>query len=151
MDKRLNFKHEQLLAALLALQESIMLFDDLVLKKPELIGQYRYDQLYKAFRESMIQRFEFCTELFWKYLKIYVEGVAGLVEYNSPTPVIRAAFKVGVLTENDAEQFLEMVQDRNRTSHIYKEEIAEELLKKIPAHYQSMNLVAHQLKPREVM
>ena len=144
MDK-LEAMHKQLLKALSSLDESILLFKDLSLKKTVVTGQYRYDQMYRAFRESMIQRFEFCTELFWKYIKNYVEHVAEPVEYNSPSPVIKTAFRVGVLNELDAEGALEMIKDRNRTSHIYKEEVAEELTKKIPQHYQLMNEVVSRL------
>jgi nucleotidyltransferase substrate binding protein (TIGR01987 family) len=146
MDK-LEAKYKQLLQALAVLDDSILLYNDLTLKKGKPVEQYSYDQLYKAFRESMIQRFEFSTELFWKYLKIYVERIAEPIEYNAPAPVIREAFTAGILNEDEAENALEMIKDRNRTSHIYKEEIAEELTAKIPHHAQLMISVANRLKP----
>jgi nucleotidyltransferase substrate binding protein (TIGR01987 family) len=143
--ERIEAKQKQLLQALAALSESILLFQSLNVKKETMIDQYHYDQVYRAFRESMIQRFEFCAELFWKYVKLYIEMVAEPVEYNSPVPVIRTAFTVGILNEQEAEQALEMIKDRNRTSHIYREEIAEELTQKIPQHHQLMNTIALRL------
>ncbi len=127
---RLKEKYTQLLQALSTLDESISLFQDISAKQSESIGQYKYEQLYRAFRESMIQRFEFCAELFWKYIKLYVEQVSEPVEYNAPTPVIRIAFTIGILKEQEAEDALKMIKDRSRTPHIYKEEIAEQLTKK---------------------
>lgn len=141
-------KHRQLLQALTALDESISLFKRLCARQKGAIDEYGYDQVYRAFRESMIQRFEFCTELFWKYVKMYTELIAEqTTEYNAPAPVIRAAFSAGVLNEQEAEHALEMIKDRNRTSHIYKEEIAEELTVTIPTHAALMNTVAKRLTP----
>ncbi len=96
----------------------------------------------------MIQRFEFCTELFWKYIKKYIEQIGEVVEYNSPVPVLRTACTVGVLNEQETQFALAMVQDRNRISLVYKEEAAEELLGKIPSYAGLMNAVARQLLPK---
>ena len=148
MDK-LKAKYNQLLQALSALDESIVLFKDLSIKKTTASCGYSYEQLYKAFRESMIQRFKFCSELFWKYTKKHLEHVVGYDEYNAPATVIRAAFSAWIFNEQEAENALIMIKDRNRTSHVYKEEIAEGLTKIIPGHYQLMNTMAQRLTPEQ--
>lgn len=141
----LKTKHKQLLQALLTFNESILIYKNIIQRKTSSSSDYTYEQEYRAFRESMIQRFEFCTELFWKYIKLYLEHAEVPSEYIAPTPVIRTAYTAGILSEQEAEDALEMIKDRNRTSHIYKEEIAELLSKKIPHHYQLMNSVAARL------
>ena len=37
------------------------------------------EQIFLGMRDSMIQRFEYCTDLFWKVLKIYLEEVEKIV------------------------------------------------------------------------
>ena len=145
----LKIKQKQLFQALLALDESIVLFQDIAKKNTAVIEQYTHKQLYEAFRESMIQRFEFCTELFWKYIKLYLEHAEVPSEYIAPVPVIRRAYSTGILSEQEAERALDMIKDRNKTSHIYKEEIAELLTTKIPEHNKFMNSVAVRLVEKE--
>lgn len=141
----LKARHKQLLHALAAFDESILIFNGIAQRRTSSSDYYTYEQEYKAFRESMIQRFEFSTELFWKYIKICLELAEAPSEYIAPTPVIRAAYTVGLLSEQEAEEALEMIKDRNRTSHIYKEEIAEDLTRKIPQHYKLMIAIAKRL------
>jgi len=102
--------------------------------------EFTKERLVCTFRDSLIQRFRGSIELFWKYLKRYEEEVLQLVlEVNAPRSVITAACKAKVISEADAEMLLEMLSGRNLTSHIYKEEVAEQLSAKIPEYYQLMN------------
>ncbi len=132
-------KKTQLKKALVALEEALDLLQKLKTKQQNSIGPFEFNVLYPVFRESLIQRFEYTIELFWKYLKKLLEEHAIFVEYNAPSPVIRQAFSVGILNEQDAETLLRAIKDRNRTSHIYKEEVAEELLEHIPQYASVIN------------
>ncbi len=143
----LKLKHTQLLKALATLDESIAMFDISAEHINVQISHYTHEQLRRALRDSVIQRFEFCTELFWKYVKRFVEDKGQVIEYNAPVPVIRQAFTVGVFDEWQAEEILKMAKDRNRTSHIYKEEVAQELIEKIPPYAVVMTTVARRLSP----
>jgi len=105
------------------------------------------DELEKSLRDSLIQRFEFCAELFWKTLRRYEEEKLGLlVEANAPRPVIMAACKARVISEDDTERFLELIKSRNFTSHIYKEEVADRMSVLIPGFYLVMKKYADTLK-----
>jgi nucleotidyltransferase substrate binding protein (TIGR01987 family) len=146
----LKAKHKQLLQALSTFSESIFIYKNITQRQTSSSSDYTYEQEYRAFRESMIQRFEFCTELFWKYIKLYLEYAEVPSEYTAPVPVIRTAYTAGFLSEQEAEDALEMIKDRNRTSHIYKEEIAELLAKKIPQHYQLMYSIATRIAEKEL-
>ncbi len=46
---------------------------------------------------------------------------------NSPKSCFREAFTVGKITEDETIKLLEMTDDRNMTSHTYKEEIAQSI------------------------
>jgi len=74
-------------------------------------------------RDSAIQRFEFTFELTWKTLKAYLEE-KGVRAY-SPKDAIKGAFQVGLIEENT--KWLEMIETRNLTSHVYKEAMAEKV------------------------
>ncbi|WP_293723987.1 HI0074 family nucleotidyltransferase substrate-binding subunit [uncultured Cetobacterium sp.] len=63
-----------------------------------------------------MQRFEFTLELSWKILKTYLTN-EGLDCVNTPKCLIRQAYKAEII--KNGEICLEMIDDRNLTSHIY--------------------------------
>ncbi|OGC06757.1 hypothetical protein A2230_01860 [candidate division WOR-1 bacterium RIFOXYA2_FULL_36_21] len=79
-------------------------------------------------RDSAIQRFEFTYELAWKGMKAYLKE-KGVIEINFPKDVIRTAFKAGLISDDPL--WLDMVDTRNQTSHLYKESMAEDVYSKI--------------------
>ena len=68
--------------------------------------------------DGTVQRFEFVFELFWKTFKraLQDEGVEAL----TPRSAIEAAFAAGWLADEGA--WLDMLRDRNQTSHTYDQE-----------------------------
>ncbi|MGI9420812.1 MAG: nucleotidyltransferase substrate binding protein [Geminicoccaceae bacterium] len=84
--------------------------------------------------DGTIQRFEFALELFWKTLKrlLAEEGV----ETSTPKDTLRKAFQAGWLTDEAA--WLQMLSDRNTTSHIYDEETAKRIYGNIRRNYPEM-------------
>ncbi|HVN67820.1 MAG TPA: nucleotidyltransferase substrate binding protein [Candidatus Sulfotelmatobacter sp.] len=82
-------------------------------------------------RDSAIQRFEFTYELAWKTMKAYLEE-KGLKELYSPKEVIRSAFQAGIISNDTT--WLDMVETRNETSHIYNENMAEKVYAKLAAY-----------------
>jgi nucleotidyltransferase substrate binding protein (TIGR01987 family) len=79
-------------------------------------------------RDGVIQRFEFSTELAWKACKEYLLNM-GYSDVNGPKEVMREAYSNGLITDGDA--WIDILNDRNLTSHIYKEDIAIEIYKRI--------------------
>ena len=92
----------------------------------------------------MIQRFEYSTEAFWKYLKSYLSSEHNL-SANSPREVIRTGLKAKLYSEEISKELLQMLDDRNLTSHTYVEELTETIAGRIPAHSKNMNAVITQL------
>ena len=79
-------------------------------------------------KQGVIQAFEYTYELGWNTLKDYLvwQGISGIV---GSRDAIREAFSSGLLA--DGQGWMDMLIDRNRTSHTYNEEIAESILQNI--------------------
>jgi nucleotidyltransferase substrate binding protein (TIGR01987 family) len=82
--------------------------------------------------DGVIQRFEFTFELSWKLMKMFLEYV-GITEVRSPRTTIREAFSYGLI--EDGEQWIDMMVDRNKTSHLYDEEEAKIIYAKVKSDY----------------
>ena len=92
----------------------------------------------------MIQRFEYSTEAFWKFLKAYLLTEHNL-SVNSPREVIRAGLRAKLYSEEISKELLQMLDDRNLTSHTYVEELAESIAGRIPAYSKNMENTMNQL------
>ena len=82
-------------------------------------------------QDGVIQRFEFSFELLWKTLKIFLKDLG--VICISPKECLKEAFRLGLFTEDEI--FLDMLIDRNSTSHIYSKEKSREIFEKIRNTY----------------
>ena len=88
-------------------------------------------------RDAAIQRFEYSFEAFWKFVKEYMKVKEGII-CNSPKSCFRGIFGVGIIDEEETVRFLEMTDDRNMTSHTYKEEVAHIIYGKLKGHSEIM-------------
>ena len=95
-------------------------------------GLNQYDNTNELQRDGIIQRFEFSFELAWKTLKEIFEE-EGLIGLNSPKMVLKEAFSAGLISEDKI--WLNMLMDRNTTSHVYDEGTAIEICKNIEEKY----------------
>ncbi|QOY37002.1 HI0074 family nucleotidyltransferase substrate-binding subunit [Anaerobacillus isosaccharinicus] len=96
--------------------------------------------------DATIQRFEFTYELSWKLMKVYLT-YNGSLEVTSPRRAIKEAFKDGII--HQGEKWLKMLEDRNRTSHTYDEEIALEIYQNIKNEYINLfNSLLAEMKAR---
>jgi nucleotidyltransferase substrate binding protein (TIGR01987 family) len=84
-------------------------------------------------RDGVIQRFEFTFELLWKALKIYLEYQGVIVK--TPRGSFVEAFRIGLIDNEKA--FLDMLEDRNNTSHIYDKETSEKIYNRIKKNYRN--------------
>ena len=110
----------------------------------ELVPQYLERKENIILRDAMIQRFEYSTEAFWKFLKAYLLTEHNL-SANSPRDVIRTGLKAKLFSEEISKELLQMLDDRNLTSHIYVEELAETIAGRIPAYSNNMQNTMNQL------
>lgn len=96
-------------------------------------------------RDAAIQRFEYTFEALWKFLKEYLQEKEGVV-CGSPKGCFREAFSVGMITEEETIRFLQMTDDRNMTSHTYKEEVSKMIYQRLKEHCELMEKLFRQLK-----
>jgi len=81
---------------------------------------------------GIIQAFEYTHELAWNLLKDYLQE-QGTQNITGSKDAMRAAFKVELI--DDGETWMEMIQDRNRTSHTYNESTAKAIATNIKTRY----------------
>lgn len=81
--------------------------------------------------DACIQRFEFVTEFFWKALKRILEADGLQVFY--PKDVIQEAYRGHLI--DDEKLWLEMLKDRNQTSHPYDRELADRIYSNIKSYF----------------
>lgn len=96
--------------------------------------------------DASIQRFEFCIELFWKNFKnlAKMEGK----EVLSPKQSLSTAFQMKWI--DDEKMWLNMLQDRNITSHTYKKFNADIIYSHIKAYYPTLRTTYNSLKERYI-
>ena len=110
-------KYEKLISATKRLDEAIADYEKTLLE---------------SVRDGAIQRFELCTELAWKTVREYLieEGYADI---NSPKSVMKTAFADGIIADEGG--WLEILESRNITSHVYDEKTAAEVFENIKQVY----------------
>ena len=83
-------------------------------------------------QQGMIQAFEYTHELAWKTLKDFLED-KGYKDIYGSKDTIRLAFKTGLI--QNGEIWMDMIVNRNQTSHTYNEETSEKIVNNIKKKY----------------
>lgn len=122
-------------------QKAFLLLKDALEEKP--INEYS-----KLEQEGIIQRFEYTFELAWKTIKdkLFYEGY----DEKTPRAVIRRAFEVEFISEDDTEIWLDSLDKRNMLSHTYDEDAAREALEAIRDHYYPVIKQVYQILKAEI-
>lgn len=94
---------------------------------------------------GQIQKFEYCTELCWKAIKVFLNTVHG-VDAVSPKSTIKEFYRVDLVNEREYELLNEMLDDRNRLSHIYNELFFKEIYLKLNDYLALMKKVVDKMK-----
>ncbi len=110
------------------------LFDDMDLQDPT-----NYDHITSVVedivKQGLIQSFEFTHELAWKTIKDYAD-YQGNTEITGSRDAIRYAANANLIA--DGHTWMDMIASRNKTSHTYNEETANEIFKNIITEYSSL-------------
>ena len=83
-------------------------------------------------QQGLIQAFEFTHELAWNVIKDFLES-RGTKELYGSKDATREGFGKGLI--EDGEAWMAMIQSRNRTSHAYNEQTADEIAEAILSSY----------------
>ena len=89
-------------------------------------------QLSDLEQQGIIQSFEFTHELAWNTIKDYFE-YQGDSSIKGSRDATRTAFKTGIIT--NGEDWMDMIRGRNKSSHTYNQETADEIFEAIKDHY----------------
>jgi nucleotidyltransferase substrate binding protein (TIGR01987 family) len=89
---------------------------------------------YEILKEGIIQRFAYTHELAWNVMKDFLLEIGDVTLYGSKDAT-REAFKTELIKDGDV--WMEMIKSRNKTSHTYNEEIAQEIYLRILNEYHS--------------
>ena len=84
-------------------------------------------------KNGQIQKFEICAELTWKVLKFYLDQFHG-IDAKSPKETIKEVYLIELINEAEYELLLDMLKDRNRLSHEYKQEYFEEIIQRLAGY-----------------
>ncbi len=97
--------------------------------------------------DATIQRFEFTFELVWKTLKriLHYEGEL----CSTPRQCLKTAYRIGLL--EDEEPWLSMLEDRNVMAHVYDEQTALDIYKRIADYEPAIVLLVNDLTARYVL
>lgn len=84
--------------------------------------------------QGLIKAFEYTYELAWNTMKDFYEyqGESGL---QGSRDSIQLAFRRGLI--KNGQTWMDMLKDRNRTSHTYNQKTASEIVQNILVHYSS--------------
>ena len=84
-------------------------------------------------RAGIIQAFEFTFEQCWKAFQqlAAAQGIA----VASPRQALQAALQLNLIDAADEDSWLEMLHDRNMTSHLYRETVACTIAQRVVDRY----------------
>ncbi len=96
------------------------------------LEQLRERELSQLEKQGLIQGFEFTHELAWKVMQDFLKDQGESSIYGSKDAT-RLAFNRGLISDGDV--WMQMIADRNLTSHTYHEEISDQILERIVHSY----------------
>lgn len=146
--EKINQKLNVTLQALTTLKTSITLFDEYD-NRFNTNSTEKNEVLFLAMRDSMIKRFAYCTDLFWKIIRVYLEDIEKMdLPINAPRVILREAVKARFLSEQEGETCIQMVESRNKTSHIYHAEVAQDIAHMVPKFYTLIKMIIDRMQKK---
>jgi len=134
--------YKKFLSALNRLQETIEMLKA-VEKYAKKIGKTE-----NAFREilldSLFIRFRFTAYLFYEHMQQHVSREQGLWEQFDPTPVIKAAHKMNMLSTDEAQKAIEMIPN---LKIIASSDTTKKVQTNILSYYELMKRCGEKLAP----
>ena len=130
METRFARKLNDLLAALVNLRASLSL-------DPAAFPALVADNI----KSGQIQKFEFTIELLWKTQQAFLLETDG-IDAVAPKAVAKAFVEAGHGDYATYELLIQALNDRNHLSHIYRQEMAEAILQRLPEYLRMTEALA---------
>ena len=150
--EQLDIKYTNLDNASIVFVESIEYYETLM-KMPETttFAGLTHEELLESAQRSLIQAFEVMIDVFWKHLKWLLEEHFQVnIGIINPRNVITKACEIRFISEADAELLCELVDFRNKTSHIYKQEIADFITKSLVQSCKQIDQLVQHCNPKHL-
>jgi len=93
-------------------------------------------------KDATIQRFEFCYELSWKTVKLFLNNQG--IECRSPRDCFRRAADYGLI--EDPQSWFSYLESRNLIAHTYNEKTADKIYKEIAPFFKSAEKLLEKVK-----
>ena len=103
------------------------------------------DDVADVLKNGQIQKFEYCAELTWKIIKVFLYEYKG-ISIPSPHEIIMEFYSLGIIDQPNCELLISMVNDRNKLMHMYIEEFIDEVHSKLGSYLSTMDKVLEVLK-----
>ena len=98
----------------------------------KIVDLKRERQLNEFEEDSVIKRFEFTYEMAWKLMMSY-EKSNGVLQLMGSKDVVRNAISMSLIENGEA--WMDMIDARNKTSHLYDEGMAKDVIDAIVNDY----------------
>ena len=100
---------------------------------------------YTFMRDSVIKRFEFTFDIFWKCIKVFLSE-KHKINVASPRATFKESFIQNIITEEDLIICEKMIADRNNTVHGYNESMAEKIVRNSLSYYDAILQISKRIK-----
>ncbi len=137
----LELRYNTLIKAYNRLKNVIKAYDNIAKISPYNLNQEQNsseEPKHLIYRDALIQRFEICYDLTWKFWKTYLKANHSLEDSAKSRKVFQECFQQRLINEEETKQFFKMTEARNNTSHEYDEISADEIAQQIPTYYDLM-------------
>jgi len=109
----------------------------------------RKDEFYKEgysdiYLDLVVKRFEFTYEMSWKCIRRYLDYIG--IECHSPRGCFKEAFSQKIITDETI--WIDMIEQRNISSHVYDEDEIKEILGKIEDYKKAFQGLLQTLEER---
>lgn len=118
-------------------KERLMVFQNALNRLTEVVSLRNQRPLNEYECDSLIKRFEFTYEMAWKLMMSY-EKENGVEQILGSKDVIRHANSMSLIENGEA--WMDMIDARNQTSHVYDEETAADIIDDIAHTYHPLLL-----------
>lgn len=128
---------------LISLEQALNSFEKAMAIDASNFGDIEQDTI----KSGQVQKFEVCVELFWKMIKKFLYDIHGL-ESVSPKMAMKQLYRIQYVNEINYETLIEMINDRNRLSHVYNEEQFNEIYSRITEYLTLMRMIVNKVTGR---
>lgn len=130
-------------------KEAVNGFEYLVTVDMEALKNVMDKRLIDGIENGMAQKFEYSIELCWKLIKNHLKKQDG-IDAKSPKQSIKEFYLAGYIDEDHYLRLIDMIDDRNRLSHIYDKDEFNKILKRFPPYVKTFNRIIEILEKGQI-